>query len=380
MIKEATAVRRALERWTATGLVDDATAARLRAESDAHAERSRLSFTRLLLGVTAGIVLVTAAITFTAWLWPELGVPARCAFLAVAGVLLAAFGGRLELGPRREPAWLLQAGGLVLIAIACGYSAEAWPNGSVGGAVAGWAAALTGVAALWFYAGRSDVMLVIAVVLGYIFLILLGVRAFGAEEGTVWLLDGALLVEAAIVLLLLRRTPCPRWVPAAAGALLYLTPLRLLFTLIGPLELDGDIAIWPVNAWLIATTALLLRLRERHPDQDVYAWGLAVSVLLGMWFAFYTTLGALHLDAEFAALAVAAVGGLALWYAVPRGERDVLLAGALVLVIAAWYYAAERGEALSAFLALGFTAGLLFWVATRVGRKQERAAQPITGS
>jgi hypothetical protein len=376
MAQDRTAVRRALARWQAAGLLDAGTAARLAAEADAWSERARLSIVRLLLAVTATIVLVIAAGTFTAWLWPSLGVGARCALLAVLGVLLATFGGRVELGDRREPGWLLQTSGLVLVAIAVGYSMEEWPNGSTGGQVAGWLGALGAALALLFYLGRSTVMTVVALVMGYVFLVLLGVRAFRLEEGVLWLLDGLWLLQGAVVLWLLRRSPRPAWAAAAASALLYLLPLLGLLTMIGPLELDGATAAWPLDAWLIGITLLLLRLWRAEPDREVYALGLAVSVLLGVGFAFNTVLGALDGGPEPAALLVAAVGGLALWWAVPRREREVLLAGALALIIAAWYYAVERGEALSAFLALGFTAGLLFWVALRVGRRPAAGDEP----
>jgi len=372
MMRDSVAVHRSIERWEAAGLLDAATAAGLRAELTAQSERARLRFSRLLLAATAAVVLVIAAGTFTAWIWPALGVGTRCLLIAGLGLLLLVAGARLERGPRREPGWLLQASGLVLIALACGYSGEQWANGSTVGVITGLASLLTGVLTFRYFVRSSAVMPAVSVLLGYVFAFVFLVRAFaeGSGDTLVWALDGLFVIEALLLFRALSTRRAPRWAAGAAGVLLYFMPVLIAATVVGPLHGGGSDTAWPLDAWLAGVTALLLWLRARAPGPrwgDLASLGIGVSVLIAVPLAFHTTLNAAGGPPEAAALAVAAVGGLALAFAIPRGERDILIAGALALVVAAWYYAAERGEALSAFLALGFTAGVLFWVATRIG-------------
>ncbi|NJD09062.1 MAG: DUF2157 domain-containing protein, partial [Gemmatimonadetes bacterium] len=139
------AVRRTLARWEESGLLGEELAGRLRAELAEHAERERVRFSRLLLAATAAVVLVIAAVTFTAWIWPDLGVGARCLVLGGLGLGLLVSGARLERAARREVGGLLQTTGLVLIARACGYSAERWEAGTPIGILTGALALLTGL-------------------------------------------------------------------------------------------------------------------------------------------------------------------------------------------------------------------------------------------
>jgi len=372
LTRNGTAVRRSLERWQAAGLLDANTVEQLRAELAMHLERERERFSRLLLATTAAIVLVIAAGTFTAWIWPGLGVGIRCLLMAIVGGALLAAGARLEAGARREVGWLLQASGLGLLALAFGYSGERWQNGRAGGITAGVLALLTGFATFLFFVRRSAVMPAVAVLFSFVFVFVFLVRAFpsGSGDDLVWVLDGLLLLEALLVYGGLRRSPAG-WLKGAAGVLLYLAPFLIMMTVAGPLHRRGQDAAWALDAWLIGLTSFLLWLRERSPaplPAEITSLGLSLSVLIGVGLAFFTTLSAASAPPEVAALAVAGVGGLALLFAVPRGEREVLLTGAVALVVAAWYYAVERGEAMSAFLALAFTGGVLFWVASRVGR------------
>jgi len=371
------AVRESIERWEASGLLDASTAEGLHEELAAHAEQERLRFSRLLLAATAAVVLLIAAGTFTAWIWPGLGVGARCLLIGGVGLLLAVAGARLEQGARREVGCLLQTSGLLLVAIACGYSAEQWPNGSPAGQLAGGLALFTGIASFAYSVRRSVVMPAVTLLLGYVFLAVFAMRAFpeGSADILIWACDALFALEAVLLLASLASSRAPPWVGGAAGALVCIMPVLIVATVLGPLNGDGADTAWPLDAWLIGVTALLLWLRARMTaagGQDRTPLALGLVVLIGVGLAFHTTLNAASAPPEVAALAVAGLGALALAFAVPRGERDVLVAGALALVVAAWYYATERGEAVSAFLALGFTAAVLFWVATRVGRGRQR--------
>lgn len=362
------AVRRTLARWEESGLLGEELAGRLRAELAEHAERERVRFSRLLLAATAAVVLVIAAVTFTAWIWPDLGVGARCLVLGGLGLGLLVSGARLERAARREVGGLLQTTGLVLIALACGYSAERWEAGTPIGILTGVLALLTGLGSFLYFVRRSPVMSAISVLLSFLFALVFLIRAFAGDSGDalIWSLDGLFLLESVLVLAALRSRWAPAWTPAAAGLLVGFMPVLIAATVVGPLGYGGSALAWPLDAWLLGVTALLLHLRRT--GAVVRPIGLALCVLIAIPLAFHTTLNAARATPEAAAVVVAGIGALALAFALPRGERETLLAGAATLVVAAWYYAVERGEAMSAFLALGFTAAILFWVATRVGR------------
>jgi hypothetical protein len=126
-----------------------------------------------------------------------------------------------------------------------------------------------------------------------------------------------------------------------------------------------DFAIVPVDIWLLAVAGLSLwGLQEDLPEhlrQDGYERQLAYCVLLWIPFGFFTTLEAMKTGPNAAALSVAAVGVLGLWFALPRGSRDVLVASCITLLAAAWYYGAAKAGALGAVLALAATAGVLLW-------------------
>ena len=57
-----------------------------------------------------------------------------------------------------------------------------------------------------------------------------------------------------------------------------------------------------------------------------------------------------------------------LTYGIRLRAEATLRTGALAVVVAAWYFGVEQGGAIGAVLALAFTAGLLFWLSTRIGR------------
>ena len=208
--------------------------------------------------------------------------------------------------------------------------------------------------------------------LAFLFLYVFFDRALGLSVNTIlWVLDGFLLATLAFLGLWLRKPGSPRWVLSVFFAVV-LTGLVLLF-------FSGDVLwkleakiIYPADLWLIAVSGLLLLgLSERAPShlqRDWYEWPLAGCVLLGIPFAFITTLEAFETGPTPAALLVAAVGALGLWYSLPRGSKPVLVTSCLAVLIAAWYWGVEMSGALGAVAALLVISVILFWGATRMGR------------
>jgi hypothetical protein len=94
---------------------------------------------------------------------------------------------------------------------------------------------------------------------------------------------------------------------------------------------------------------------------------LAYCIVLAIPFTFMTTLEAMRAGPNTAALTLAAIGGAGLWYSIPRGMRWVLATSCLALLIAAWYYGAEKAGALGAVLALVGMSVILFWGSFKLG-------------
>ena len=93
-----------------------------------------------------------------------------------------------------------------------------------------------------------------------------------------------------------------------------LTGLVLLF-ISGDLLWDLEAkVIYPADLWLLAVSGLLLwglsEMAPAHLRRDWYEWPLAGCVVLGVIFAFITTLEALDTGPTPAALLVAVVGGV----------------------------------------------------------------------
>ncbi len=368
----------ALERWREAGLISDELAATLREEHARGQRRGRRRFLQYAVSGTAGILLVISAITFFAWSWPELGPAARACVIFAAGLLVVAFGMRLEAGRRYPPvAYALQTSGLVLLLAAYAYSVEAWGNATPGGALVGLLALATPVATLPVLARRNPVMPAVGTALGYGFLAVFLFRAFDLDADTViWILDGALAATLAVLAGLLRLGRAGlvsrRTLNAFTVSLYAGYPMAAL-TAAGPLEL-GDETLLALDAWLLLVTLLALWGVHRAPAtlrSARHGLHLATSVLLAIPLGFGTALEVLDLPPPGAAAVVAGAGAAGLWYGLSQGARPLVLCSCATVVSAAWYLGVDAGERLGTVLALAFTAGLLFWVATRLRRGGE---------
>ncbi len=94
---------------------------------------------------------------------------------------------------------------------------------------------------------------------------------------------------------------------------------------------------------------------------------MALCILVGIGFGFMTTLETLNSSPTPAAVVVALIGVLGLWYGLPRRRMWVAGASCVALLIAAWYWGSEMSGAFGAVLALLAVSGILFWSATRIG-------------
>lgn len=236
--------------------------------------------------------------------------------------------------------------------------------------MAGVLALATPLVLVGYYLKKDPVIAALQAALSFLFFFLFLDRTFGFSQVTcIWILDGLLVVGLAYLAVKMRNPKEPEWVLNLFMAFLYVTPVLLVFT--GELvwNLDEHV-IYPLDLWLIAVAGLSLwALQDSAPvhlPKDWYERQLAYAVLIGIPFALMTTLEVLETGPHVAALSVAAIGGLGLWFAIPRGSRAVLIASCLALLIAAWFYGAEMAGALGAVVALTVMAGALFLGASRI--------------
>ena len=371
-------IESAIERWEDTGLISGDLAEELRAE---HADSVRGGQRRLLqyaVSGTAGILLVIAAVTFFGWSWPELGPGARASAIAGAGIAIVLLGMRREAAGRYVPVtYALQTSGLVLLLSAYVYSMEAWDNATAGGVMVGLLALATPAATIPVFVRRNPVMPAVATALGYGFLAAFLFRAFDLDADIIiWVLDGALFSTLAVLVMLLhagRAEAVSRRTLYAFAVCLYAGYPLAGMTAAGPLEL-GDETLLALDAWLLLVTALALWGIHRAPStlrSARYSLHLAASVLLAIPLGFATALELYDLPALGAAAVVAGAGACGLSYGLGRDARTLVLCSCATIVCAAWYLGVDAGERLSAVLALAFTGGLFFWVATRLGRGRE---------
>lgn len=368
----------AIERWEEAGLISSELAGQLLSEHALSVRRERSRFLQYAVSGTAGILLVIAAITFFAWSWPELGPGARACVIAGTGIAIVLLGMRLEAARRYVPVtYALQTSGLILLLSAYVYSMEAWDNTTAGGIVVGLLALATPVATIPVFVRRNPVMPAVASALGYGFLAAFLFRAFDLDADIIiWVLDGALVATLAVLGLLLhsgRAESVSRRTFYAFAVSLYAGYAMAGMTAAGPLEL-GDETLLALDAWLLLVTALALWGIHRAPAglrSARYTYHVAASVLLAIPLGFGTTLELYDLPPLGAAAVVAGAGACGLWYGLRRDVRPLVLCSCATVVSAAWYLGVEAGERLGSVLALAFTAALFFWVATRLGRRQE---------
>lgn len=366
-------VREALDRWEGKGLITTDLGDRLRDEVEREQERSGRRLSQYALAATGAVVLVVAVGVLADWLWPLMGYGARSAALGALGVAVHLLGVGIE-GRRgwRPAGYLLQTAGLVVLLWAFVYSAEEWADGSPGGIAVGALSLLAPIAAAPRALRRSTFLPAVHLALGFAFLAVFLDRAAALSADTiVWILDGLLVVVALLVTRQLTRLPGGRSADRILYALvaaLYTALVLLVFTGVGPLDLGED-TVYGVDAWLAIVAAMALwgiHGAPRALRRDWFEWQLAACVLAAIPLGFLTG-AALDAPQEVSALLVAGAGALGMAYGIRRGAGIVLWPGALAVVLAAWYYGVERAGALGAVLALGFTAGVLFWLSRRVG-------------
>jgi hypothetical protein len=385
------AVSAALERWVSEGLLTREVADVLGRENDAFAGGIRRNTFQYLIAGTAGLLTLVAAAVLLRWSWPHLGPVGQTTLIAVAGVILVLGGMVLE--PRRGRAPVghgLQTAGLAILLMACAYSEKAWANGSPLAVASGLLVISVPLVLAPLSVGRSLVMPAVVTTLGYGYLFLFLVRA-GMEGGAaLWVVDGVMVLSLVVLgALALRRaaksdpgvgtqgaTPHggparveAHWEMAAFTASLFASPVLILATATGPMRMGED-AVFALDVWWILLAGITLWTVHAAPPALRRSWvpnQLAWTVISGVVLAFWTILGPLNWDPWMAAGAVAGLGGAALWHGLTFDFRQSVLAGCLAMVIAALYFGAESGGAVGVAVALGFTAGLLFWVSGRLG-------------
>ncbi len=369
------AVHSAIKRWAGKGMVSSEQAQALHDETIEHAGEVGGRWSQFIVAGTGAVVLVIAAGTFLEWAWPLMGPGWQSSVLALAGVGAYLVGVRLEEAGRWGPVgYFLQMAGPVTLLMALGYSAEAWPDGSPGGIAVGVIALAVPPITMVHAIRRNTLMPAVHAILGFIFLGMFFVRATGlALEDTVWILDGVLAVSFALLALELWRTKGEdggQWLLNAFVACLYVGMVLIPMTATMPLEMEETTA-YPMDVGLAVIIAMTHWGIYKAPPflrRDWYSKQLVLCVLVGTFLAMFTTLGALDTSDTVTALAMASVGGLGLWYGLAYVMRDVVIGSCFSLIFAAWFYGVTESGALGVVGALTFTAVLLFWVSSRLGR------------
>lgn len=373
MARTSSPLFQALNRWERKGLLEKEAAATLRAEVEEELRGESSRWAQFALAATGGAILIIAGATFLAWAWPDLGYAGQSMVLGIIGVLVVALGVLILGHPRLVPvAYLLQLSGPFLLLMAIAYSENAWADRTPGGVVAGVMSLATPLLLVALALRKDPVLGALQAALSFLFLFLFLDRALGlGMEASLWILDGLGLFGLAWLAFRLRDPGGPEWILNTFFALLYASLLLVFFS--GDLLWDlEEFVIVPADVWLLTVAGISLwALQEDLPvrlRRDWYERQLAYCILLAIPFGFITTLEAMKAGPNTAALSVAAVGALGLWYSIPRGARSVLLASCLALLVAACYYGAEKAGALGAVLALTAMAVVLFWGSSRLGR------------
>jgi hypothetical protein len=374
MSRDIDAVFEAIERWERAGLLDDSTAAALRVETEASAEVGTRRLAQYALSGSAAAVALIAGGVFLSWSWPLLGEPARVSVLAASAAAVLLFGTWIEGGRRWLPvAYGMQTAGLALLLVCSGYSERAWADTSLGGMIAGAMALAVPVVLAPRAMRRNSVMPSVHLAFALAFLAMFLDRATPlSSDAIVWILDAALLGALVVLTALMRDDPEGTERPWVLNA--FVTAISAGFVLIGvtalgPLGLQDE-AVLPLDLWLGVAVALTVRAIASDHFGDRRAWlAKLLSYQVALWipFGFYTALETLDGPPELAVVLVGGAGVAAFLYATRRGLRPVIGSASLLFVSAVWYWGVERGGALGAVFALGFTAALLFWLSGRSG-------------
>lgn len=369
----------ALERWVQSGLMTPEQADVLGRENDDFTGDQRRNWVQYIVSATAGVLTIIAAGVFLGWSWPHLGDVTRTGVIAVGGVALLLGGMFLERRPGRVPVgYMMQTAGLAVLLMAYVYSERAWENGSLLAIGLGIPVLSLPLVLAPLTIRRNAVMPAVVTTLGYAYLLVFLVRTGLDEEAALWIVDGVMVLSLVVLgLLALIRARDPEveegwseggWEPAAFSATLLASPILIMITALGPLNWDEN-AVFALDLWWVFLMAVTLWTIHLAPPSLRRAWvppQLAWAVFCGIVLAFWTILGPLDGDPWMAAGAVGALGAASLWHGLAFELRETVVSGCVALVVAAWYFGIESG-ALGTVVALGFTAGLLFWVSGRVG-------------
>lgn len=371
----------AIRRWEEKGMLPLDLGASLRADvHEVESVESRVRIRALLAG-TGVVVLVIAVIVLMTWAWPQMEEPAQFLLLAASGIVVQLGGILVEgRGTRWRPAsYGLQTVGLVILLSAFLYSKEVWEDLTV-------EAVLVGVFALVYPAVTgaysvtwNAVMPAVHTALGFAFLAVFLDRATPWDAATiVWTVDAVLLVFAvALGVRISRREPgtALSWVGGAFVASLYSALALIIATQVVAFSL-GDEVVYGIDAWWVLVTGITLwgihlapeDLRREWYDAQLGSW-----VLLGVALIFWTLLGPNDVAVPIVTLSVGAFSALFLIYGNAVENVWVLVASCIGILIAAWYYGAEREGLLPTAIALGVSASILIGVSVRLGGRGKGA-------
>jgi uncharacterized membrane protein len=365
-------VHEAIDRWQATGLVDAATAGRLRADVARHADASARRLSQYVLAFTGAVVLVTAGGVFLDWAWPLLGERGRTLVLGVIGLGVLGGGIGLERSTRWLPAGLLmQTAGVALLLSAYVYSERAWSDQTLGGSVIGLFALATPIVLTARAMRSSAFMPAVHMAAGLAFLAVFLDRTTSLSgDAIVWVLDLVLVGAIAVFVRVLLGDPDGQRHPWALNAFVLAMGggfVLVALTVFETLHMSED-GLLALDAWLLLSAGVTLWGAHLAPPGLRRSW---FGVLLSLEMLAWIGLGLLTVDETFGGppeLAIALVGGagvLAFMHADRHGLRALMAAASLAFIVPVWWWAVERGGALGGIAALVGTAAFLFWASGR---------------
>lgn len=364
----------ALERWEQKALITPELADRLRREAAEAAVTGTARLSQYVVAATAAVVTVIAGGLFLQWAWPRMDAAAHTWVLAAVGLAVHLWGVHLERRRRWVPAALLmQTAGLGLLLSAAIYSHNAWADGSPGGIAAGVASLAVPFALGPWSLRRNEAMPAVhlAFAFGFVTVFLDRATLLGGDA-IVWVMDGVLLVVAAVVVTLLRRDATGARHPWALNAFVmavYAAAVLSFVTAVGPMEL-GARAAYPLDVWLLMVVLLTLWGIHRAPvglRRDWFEAQLAWCLLAWVPLGFFTVMEAMKAPSEVALVSVGGAAVLGFGYAIRQRVRHILASSAFAFIAAVWIWATDRAGALGAVAGLAFAAALLFWLSGRVG-------------
>jgi len=345
-----------IERWRANGVIDDATATRIRAWEREHAASQGSRFARFAFGF-GGLLLGAGVLLFVAANWPELSPTARIATLAGSVALLHLLGG-LAASRSAALATTLHAvgtgafGGAVFLAGQVFNLEESWPLGllvwALGAAVGlalrrdwphvVWVAVLVPawLVAEWMAALRFGIYAQAVPLVGLCLLGVAYVAAVGPGQDAGWRralarLGAIALVPVAMLMPFVHWLPSPGQVQPAA-----LVPIGWITAIGLPLAVAGWLrgrAAWPLLVALVfamlitgldyesSAQRLLAHVLYAAASAGLVAWGLreshALRVNLGvlgfalsvLWFYYSSVFDRFDRSLGLVGLGVLFIGG-----------------------------------------------------------------------